>query len=471
MNTHDPLFSPDSASPHDPLCAHEDHASDALYRRAFDLVTRRDFLRIGALTVGGLAMAPYLRSAPASNARAKAVIQLFLFGGPSHIDTFDPKPQASTDITGPWRKTAATNVDGIQIGELLPLSAKHADKYTLLRGLSHKTNAHETATYMMQTGTDPRSGLVYPSMGAVIAYKMEEAGLLKGRALPAYMTVPVAIGRFSETGFLGPRYRSFIPGNLANPISGEERAHLEKRAALLDNLDTFGHSQKAVFEEADYFRDQAREMVLGKARDAFDISKESAKTRELYGDTEFGRSCLQARRLVENGVAYVTVNMRGWDTHRDQAERYKKLMPELDRGFSALLTDLTERGMLDSTIVTCGGEFGRTPRFMTEPPWNGGRNHYGAAFSWAIAGGGFRGGQIVGETDNRGERVTKRAIAPWDLSASIYKLLGIDPDGTLPHPLGCAAYVTPRQDETAQPAKKSTQFTPGEGMLKEIMPT
>lgn len=453
---------------HDPLCAHEDHSQDALYRRSFDLISRRDFLRIGSLTVGGLALAPFLRAAPAPGARAKAVIQLFLFGGPSHLDTFDPKPLASPDYTGPWRKAVGTNISGIEINELLPLSAKHADKYTLLRGLSHSTNGHETATYMMQTGTQPGSGLVYPSMGAVIAYKMEEAGLLKGRSLPAYMTVPVAIGRFSETGFLGPKYRSFIPGNLAAPISADERARLEKRSALLDNLDTLGHSQKTVFEEADYFRDQAREMVLGKARDAFDISKENPKTRELYGDTEFGRSCLQARRLVENGVTYVTVNMRGWDTHRDQAERYKKLMPDLDRGFSALLTDLAQRGMLDSTIVTCGGEFGRTPKFMTEPPWNGGRNHFGAAFSWAIAGGGFRGGQIVGETDARGEKVIKRAVSPWDLSASIYKLLGIDPDGALPHPLGCAAYVTPRQDQIA-PAKK-TQATPGEGMLKEIMP-
>ncbi len=443
---------------HDPLCQHHDHDEDAAYRRAFDLVTRRDFLRIGALTIGGLALAPWLRAMPAPNARAKAVIQLFLFGGPSHLDTFDPKPQAPADFTGPWRKAIGTNIDGIQINELLPLSAQHADKYSLLRGLSHKTNGHETATYMMQTGTRPGADFVYPSMGAVVACKMEEAGLLKGRSLPPYMTVPVAIGRFSEAGFLGPKYRTFVPGNLSDPATDAERKRLETRAALLADLDAFGHTEKDLFEEDDYYRDQAREMVLGKSRAAFDISKEPETVRELYGKSEFGRACLQARRLVESGVAYVTVNMRGWDTHRDQAERYKRLMPDLDRGFSALLTDLARRGMLDSTIVTCGGEFGRTPKFLMDPPWNGGRNHYGAAFSWAIAGGGFRGGEIVGETDQRGEKVIKRVITPGDLSASIYRQLGIDPEGTLPHPRGVTVPVVPQTTAPSNP-------------LNEILPT
>ncbi|MDR1280348.1 MAG: DUF1501 domain-containing protein [Opitutaceae bacterium] len=434
---------------HDPLCRHHDHDDDAAYRRAFDLVTRRDFLRIGALTIGGLALAPWLRAAPAPHARAKAVIQLFLLGGPSHLDTFDPKPQASPDYTGPWRKAIATNIDGIRINELLPLTAKHADKYSLLRGLTHGTNAHETATYMMQTGTRPGSELVYPSTGAVVACKMEEAGLLKGRALPPYMTIPVAIGRFSEAGFLGSKYRTFVPGNLSDPATDAERARLETRAALLADLDAFGHTEKDLFEEDDHYRDQAREMVLGKSRTAFDISQEPEAVREHYGKSEFGRACLQARRLVENGVAYVTVTMRGWDTHRDQAERYKKLMPDLDRGFSALLADLAQRGLLDTTIVTCGGEFGRTPKFLMDPPWNGGRNHHGAAFTWAIAGGGFSGGQVVGETDPRGEKVINRPIAPGDLSAGIYRQLGINPSDTLPHPRGSAAPLVP---PTAAPA-------------------
>jgi uncharacterized protein (DUF1501 family) len=463
---------------HDCLCNHHDH-DDASYRRAFDLLTRRNFLRVGALTVGGLMLAPRLRAQPASNARAKAVIQLFLFGGPSHVDTYDPKPGAGPDFSGPWRNPIGTNVDGIQIGQLLPLTAKQADKYSILRGLSHKTNSHETGTYMMQTGTPAGSGLVYPSQGAVVAYKMRESGALKGRSLPPYITVPIAIGRFSECGFLGPKYKTFIPGSLSNKPSEKETLELTGKRDLLASLDSYGDAHKDLFEENNYYRDQATEMVLGQAREAFDISKEPEHIRKLYGDSDTAKACLQARRLVENGVVYVTVNMRGWDTHRDQAERYKKLMPELDQAYSALITDLSQRGMLDSTIVTCGGEFGRTPKFMTDPPWNGGRNHFGAAFSWLIAGGGFRGGQVLGKTDNRGEKVIERAIAPWDLTGTIYQLLGIDPNGTLPHPTGCAAYVTPRNDDPATKEKSkagsktaSSQrgaSVPGEGLLTELL--
>jgi hypothetical protein len=427
----------------DPLCNCLEHSHSAPFRQAFNLLTRREFLRVGSVTLGGLALAPWLRAKPAPGARAKAVIQLFLAGGPSHLDTFDPKPLASADFTGPWRKAIGTNVAGIQINELLPLTAKQADKFSLLRGLSHYNNGHETATYMMQTGSRPGSDLVYPAAGAVIARKLEENGTLKGRSLPPYITVPSALGRFSEAGFLGPKYRTFVPGNLAEPATPAERKRIETRAALLADLDTLGVSEKALFEEDDYFRDQAREMVLGKSREAFDISREPESIRELYGTSGVGRACLQARRLVEHGVAYVTVNMGGWDTHRDQVQSYKRLMPELDRAFSALLFDLSQRGLLDTTIVTCGGEFGRTPRFQMEPPWYGGRNHFGAAFSWAIAGGGFTGGTVVGETDITGSKVIKRVVTPWDLTASIYRQLGIDPRGTLPHPLGKPVPVVP----------------------------
>jgi len=472
------------------------HSRHITARNTFTLVTRRDFLRVGALTIGGLALTPLLRTrasaattaaadasapAPAPKATAKTVIQLFLSGGPSHTDTFDPKPNAGADITGPWRQTVKTNVPGIEINALLPLIAKQADKYTILRGMSHGINAHETATYMMQTGTEPTGGLSYPSVGAVIAYELEAAGALKNLALPPYIMTPVPLGRFSETGFLGPNYRSFIPGNLGDPISPAERKHIENRDALCTDLDALDHTEKAVFEQADYYRDKAKEMILGKSRVAFDISLEDAKTRALYGDSQFGRACLQARRLAEHGVPFITVNFPQWDTHKDQAQRYKKLMPALDSAFSALVADLAQRGLLASTIVTLGGEFGRTPKFMTEPPWNGGRGHYGPAFSWVVAGGGFQPGKVIGETDARSEYVIKRGIAPWDMSASIYKLMGIDPAGVLPHPLGYTVPVIPKSSATAEirntssskaakTAKRAKGVTPGEGILKEIMP-
>jgi hypothetical protein len=467
--------------PHDPLCNCRDHDHDADYRRSFNLTTRRDFLRLGALTIGGIAMAPFLRAAPQPNARAKAVIQVFLSGGPSHLDTFDPKPNAPGDFTGPWRKAIGTNVTGIQINELLPRIAKQADKFTILRGMTHNSNSHETGQYMMRTGTSRDTGAVYPSTGAVIAYKMEEAGLLEGHALPPYISVPSSIGRFSESGFLGARYRSFVPGSLGNPIKEADRRELEKRGKLLSALDSLGHTEKELFEEADHYNDLAKEMVLGKARNVFDISKEKEATRKLYGNTAAGRACLQARRLIENGVAYVTVHVPGWDTHRNQAQRYKSLMPELDQSFAALIADLAQRGLLETTIVTCGGEFGRTPRFQTEPPFFGGRNHYCNAFSWIVAGGGFRGGQLLGETDVRGEKVIKRPIAPWDLSASIYQLVGVDPDGKLPRPTGAPVPVVPlppaaKHGAAAHSAARvagGTSDAPlaSGGILKEIMNT
>ena len=466
------------------------HRTHITARNTFALVNRRDFLRVGALTIGALALPSLLRNrlraaaaaGAAPKATAKTVIQLFLGGGPSHTDTFDPKPNAPTDITGPWRQTAKTNVPGIEINGLLPLLAKQADKYTILRGMSHGINAHETATYMMQTGTEPTGGLSYPSVGAIIAYEKEITGQLKTLALPPYITTPVPLGRFSETGFLGPNYRSFIPGNLGDPMSAAEKTRVEKRDTLCTDLDTLDHEEKNFFEEADYYRDKAKEMTLGKSRVAFDISLENAKTRALYGDSNFGRACLQARRLAEQGVPFITVNFPQWDTHKDQAERYKKLIPALDRGASALLADLADRGLLSTTIVTIGGEFGRTPKYMTEPEWRGGRGHYGTAFSYLVAGGGFQGGKVVGETDNRGEFVIKRGIAPWDLSASIYKLMGIDPTGSLQHPMGYDVPVIPKDDPNAivrAPSTGKAKFNkgavkrgvaPGEGILKEIMP-
>jgi uncharacterized protein (DUF1501 family) len=203
---------------------------------------------------------------------------------------------------------------------------------------------------------------------------------------------------------------------------------------------------------------RAYDLILGEARKVFDVSQEPADVRERYGLNSFGQACLVARRLVERGVPYVTINYKGWDTHKDHFGIMARRAPELDQGLATLLADLSERGLLDSTIVYWGGEFGRTPRVEWEAPWNGGRGHYGACFSVLLAGGGFKGGMIVGASDATGERVASRPVYPKDLIASILLRLGIDPAGTIPGPAGTPVRLVPATDDS-----------PGSGILTEIM--
>jgi len=433
-------------------------------------ISRRDFVRVGAMAAGGLSLAPWLSMrahAQTTQAQARSVIQLWMGGGPCHIDTFDPKPSAGPEITGPYRKPINTNVKGIQIGQMLPMLAKCADKFTILRGMTHGNSGHETATYVMQTGTAPAADLVYPAVGAVVALKLVQSGAYQG-ALPPYMSVTSPIGRFSESGFLGSAYKVFATGG--NPNSdkagggalGDEAdpAKTQKRRELVESFDSLAQRVQGdpKLKEMVGYQEKAYELILGDAKQAFEVNRENAKTRERYGRTTFGQQCLLARRLVEKGVPFVTVNLGGWDTHRSHFEAMGRKLPELDQGFSALLEDLAQRGLLETTIVTWFGEFGRTPKIANEPPWYGGRHHFGNAFSAVVAGGGFKGGQIIGATDAKGEKTVERPVYPWDLSGSIYQLLGIDPHGHLPHPHGCVAYVTPAAGAVASG-----------GLLKEIM--
>jgi len=418
-------------------------------------MSRRDFVRVGALGAMGLTFADLLRlkaEGKTTEAKAKSVIQLWMGGGPTHLDTFDPKPEAGDDYCGPLKNPIQTNVPGIRISEKLPLMAKCADKYSIIRSMTHRNNGHETATYIMQTGTMP-GDLVYPAMGAVVAYKRDEAGY-KG-SLPPYMSITRSFGRFSEAGFLGTNYKTFSTGGDPNrdrvsvqgivAPGGVTEQRLNDRRTLLKSVDELatGMDKNKKYEAMDSFQERAYGLILGDAKKAFEMSEEKDETRERYGRNRFGQACLLARRLVERGVPYVTVNSGGWDTHRDNFGRMDVLLPPLDQGFSALLEDLSQRGLLDTTIVTWFGEFGRTPKIYPEAPWDGGRHHYGNAMSAIVAGGGFKGGMIVGETDETGAEPKERATYPWDLTASMYTLLGIDPLGTLPHPLGCVAYVTP----------------------------
>ncbi len=444
-------------------------------------ISRRMALKAGLASAAGAALSDMLAfnafaadaAVAAPSGKAKAVIQIWLAGGPSHLDTFDPKPKAGNDYCGPYTKPVQTNVPGIQICQMLPLLAAQADKYSLLRGMTHGINGHETAAYLVQTGRKQGGdGLVYPGLGAVLSYFRGYKAGYKGM-IPPYITVTGLQGRFSESGFLGPSYKPFATGGDPNrdPFAVEgviaENITEERqrgRKALLEELDSFSSemSSDPLVSQMNANQEKAYSMILGDAGKVFVLSQEKPEAREKYGRSKFGQSCLLARRLVEQGVPYITINHGGWDTHKRHFEEMNKKLPEIDKGISALLQDLAERGLLDSTIVWVCGEFGRTPKIQWEEPWNGGRGHYGKAFSALVAGGGFKGGQVVGETDDKGETVVKRPVYPWDLLESMRSLLGIDPQAQLLSPQGQKLYVSPFASKEV-PEKETG------GVLKEIM--
>ncbi|MCU0785098.1 MAG: DUF1501 domain-containing protein [Verrucomicrobia bacterium] len=441
-------------------------------------MTRREAVRRGLAGAAGLLLAqgPGLRAlagAPpvksGTRAKAKAVIQIWLWGGPAHLDTFDPKPDAGRDYCGDLSKPIPTNVNGIMIGELLPLLAKQADKYSIIRSMTHGNNGHETAAYMVQTGRPPGGREVYPSVGAVVSLcKGYEAGY-KG-LIPPYVVLTEPQGRFSEAGFLGTRYKPFATGGdpAKNPFAvegiiapGISDKRQQDRRELLHKLNTLGNSikgdpQLAALEQVEQ---QAYDMILGDGGKVFDLTQEKDDLRESYGRNTFGQACLVARRLVEKGVPYITINYKGWDTHKQHFQAMRRKLPEMDKGFATLLRDLSERGLLDSTIVWWSGEFGRTPKVQWEAPWNGGRSHYGKVFSAVVAGGGFKGGQVVGSSDAKGEEVKDRPVYPVDLIAGMYELLGIDGNARLPNPQGLPLTVLPNAADGVKSG----------GRLKEIM--
>ncbi|NLF68341.1 MAG: DUF1501 domain-containing protein [Candidatus Anammoximicrobium sp.] len=447
-------------------------------------ITRRETLQRGLCGAAGLVLARGLGAAvgaaessparvpppapPKVKARAKSVIQIFLWGGMSHNDTWDPKPDSGRDYLGEFSAVIPTNVPGIQLGALFPKLAEQADKYALIRSMTHGNNGHETAAYLMQTGHAPGERLAYPSVGAVFA--LFKSPGYKG-LIPPYVVLTRAQGRFSEEGFLGPKFKPFatggdpsaerfeVEGVVARSISDERQ---KARRALRDEMDTLAKamadsSQLAAAAEA---KEQAYELILGAGKEVFDLSKEKSELRDRYGRHTFGQECLVARRLVEAGVPYVTINYPGgWDTHSRHFETMRRQCPQLDQGLAMLLQDLHDHGLLETTVVWCCGEFGRGPKVDWQPPWNGGRNHYGKVFTVLVAGGGFKGGCIVGSSDEKGEVVKDRPVYPVDLLGSIYQLAGIDPNAKLPHPMGLEAHVLPSAAEGAKSG----------GLLTEIM--
>ena len=401
--------------------------------RYCDGLQRRDFLKVGALTGLGLTLPNFLKMSQAgmvnSNGKAKAAIFVNLGGGPTHMDTFDLKPDAPAEYRGEFNPIK-TNVPGMEISEHLPRLAKCADKYVILRGVSHTLAAHEFGTKYMNTGNRPIPSLDFPGYGAVVSKELPSPS-----DLPAFVAVPNTPQR---SGYLGVQYAPLSTNSsptMGKPytvrgislMGGVTVTEVEKRRNLLKDLDrTFAgfEQNEDLVKGLDTFGEQAHNIISSpRARDAFDISKEKLSVAEQYGNHAFGQSCLLATRLVEAGVRFVSLSLGGWDTHNDNFKQLKDgKAGVLDQGLAALFTGLAERGLLDSTAVMVTGEFGRTPKINVRA----GRDHWARAMFVLLAGGGMKNGQVIGASDDKGMGPANDAITPDMIGASFYHSLGID---------------------------------------------
>ncbi len=400
-----------------------------------DGVQRRDFLRVGSAGLAGVNLAGYLSLAQAgeiAESQGKNAIFINLPGGPSHMDTFDLKPDAPTEFRGDF-SPIKTNVSGMEISEHLPKLAQCADKFAVLRGVSHTLGAHRLGSEYVNTGNRPLASLEYPGYGAVVTKELAEA-----TDLPPFVAIPRSAQR---AGYLGVRYAPLNTGTIpqaGRPFSvrgvtlgaGLTVREVSKRQKLLSDLDTAFNQEKKnsqLLEGMDEFNKQARAMITSDAaRHAFDISREPASFSSKFGTTPFGTSCLLATRLVASGVRFVTVSFGGWDTHRDNFTALKtRQLPPLDEGLSALFTGLDEKGLLESTVVYVTGEFGRTPK-INQKTAEGGRDHYPRCMFMLLAGGGIRGGQVIGKSDDKATAPADAGISPDDVAATFYQAMGID---------------------------------------------
>jgi uncharacterized protein (DUF1501 family) len=426
-----------------------------------DGITRRDFLQVGTLSAIGLTLSKFAAlqalGAGPNGKDDKSCIMIFNLGAPSQIDTWDMKPNAPAEIRGPFKPIKTTSPD-IQISEIFPLHAKLADKFSLVRTCYHTAAAvHDTGHQMMQTGRLFTGGINTPHAGCALEY-------LKGRRneLPAHVILPEPMGptggnlpHGQDAGFLGKAYDPFVlnadpskkdfkvPDLLPPSEIGEARLQRrrELREVVDDAVKTFEASPSAQLMDAN-FQSAYRLMTSERAREAFDLSKEPTKVRERYGMTRFGQSCLLARRLVECGVRFVTLNTFitvfdeiTWDIHGSKPftsiEGMRDIVaPMYDQGYSALIEDLFQRGMLDTTLVACLAEFGRTPKINPA----GGRDHWPQCWTVNFAGGGVKGGRVVGKSDEIGGYPAERPVKPSEIVATIYHSLGLDLETHLPGP-------------------------------------
>lgn len=390
-------------------------------------MNRRNFINVGSLSILGLNLPQLLKAQHEGTAKANNVIHIYLPGGISHQESFDPKPYAPSEYRGPFG-AINTNVDGIRFGEHFKDTAKIADKLVIINSMTHGEAAHERGTHNMFTGYKPSPALSYPSFGSVISHELGDR-----KNLPAYVTVPNIPNEYAGTGFLSNRYGPFSLGSdPASPSfqvrdlnSTVDSHRFDRRRTMLELVNS--NFENAVVDDnvnaIGEFYTKAYGLVASEsAKDAFDLSKEDSKTKEQYGTGSAGSRFLLSRRLIESGVRMVSVTYGSWDMHDNIKSGFESQAPEFDKAFSALISDLDNRGLLDTTLVIVSSEFGRTPKINN----TNGRDHWPRVFSSIIAGGGVSGGQAYGSSDSLGAEVEDNAVSPADLAMTMYHSLGID---------------------------------------------
>ena len=407
-----------------------------------DESSRREFLANTARTAFGVtlggASASWFSSAEAAEAiakskgKAKNVIYLYMAGGMTHIDTFDPKPEAPVEYRGPI-KAIGTNVDGIQLGQHFERTAKHADKMAIVRSMSSTQGAHAQGNYHIHTAYTKRASITHPTLGSW-ANKLDPSRL--AGTLPPYVTVHAG-NNHPGAGFFEPNVAPLPIGDAEKGLqnskrrSGVSESHFNRQIALRSKLDSdftsrFNKGQRNVRAYEEMFS-SAVNLMKSRDLEAFDLSKESKDAHAAYGADKFGKGVLLARRLVEHGVRFVEVQLGGFDWHSDNFVKADEKLPILDQAYAALLSDLKQRGLLESTLVVIATEFGRTPKIDDDA----GRNHFPKAFSFVLAGAGIKGGTVYGKTDETASNVITEKTSAADFNATIASAMGLQHDQVL----------------------------------------